>query len=156
MTWRHTQRLALEVVIFAATCSASADELLQHSGRCQSLTVLDRNIAGKCQDKMIEQVGSVGERGFLFRTDDGATVFFVALDKPPAPDGSRTMPLSRIEFGLRAQLEGVQVLDGSCVSVDPKATFRAETSCEAATLKGSFTVRFVTIDGAVESLGGRR
>ena len=101
---------------------------------------------------MIEEVGSFGERGFLFRTEDDATTLFVAIDKPQAADGSRTMPLSRIEFGLRSQLEGVQVLSGSCVAVDPKATFRAETSCEAATLKGRFAVRFVTIDGTVERL----
>ena len=104
---------------------------------------------------MIEEVGAFGERGFLFRTEDDASILFVAIDKPPAADGSRTMPLSRIEFGLRAQLEGVQVLSGSCVAVDPKATFRAETFCEAATLKGRFAAKFVTIDGAIEPLAGR-
>ena len=41
-------------------------------------------------------------------TEDDATILFVAIGKPTAADGSRTMPLSRIKFGPRSQLEGVQ------------------------------------------------
>ena len=112
-------------------------------------------MVGSNGSKNVEEVGAFGERGFLFRTEDGATILFVAIDKPPAADGSRTMPLSRIEFGLRSQMEGVQILSGTCTAVDPKATFRAETACEAASLKGRFAARFVTIDGAIEPFGER-
>ena len=126
--------------------------MLQHSGRCQSLMVLDRNVAGNCQDKMIEQSGSLGERGFLFQMNDGAVVLFVAIDKPPDASGTRTMPLSRIDFGLGAQVETVPVLGGACVTTDPKTTFRAATVCDASTVKGGFAAQFVTIDGATKSL----
>ena len=104
---------------------------------------------------MIEHVGIIGERGFLFRTDDGATVLFVTIDKPPAADGMRTMPVSRIDFAVRSQVERVPVIGGTCRAMDPKATFRAETTCEAGTIKGRFAAQFVTIDGAAERLSPR-
>lgn len=130
---------------------AHADELTKHRGRCQSLTIADRPASLRCADEMLVHVGTDGERGFLFRADD-TVVLFVAIDAPGDSSGARTMPLNRVEFGLRGQVEVIPVLAGSCTSVDAAATWRAETVCEAATLKGRFVASFVTVAGAVERI----
>lgn len=112
---RHCAVVFAAAMIAMCSIGAQADALLQHRGRCQSLTVFDRNVAAQCEDRMISQVGALGERGFVFQMTDGVVVFFVAIDAPPRPGGTRTLPLNRIDFGLRGQVETIPVLSGMCV-----------------------------------------
>ena len=140
------------VVAFAAAApNADGAELVRNRGRCQSLTILDRPASVRCADELFVQVDAAGHRGFVFRADE-AVVLFVAIDAPPDATGARSLPLNRVEFGLHGEVETIPVLSGTCRSVDAAATWRAETVCEADTVKGRFAAQFVTIDGAAESV----
>ena len=139
--------LAPAVALFAV--GASADEVVRHRGRCQSLTILDLAASRRCTDELFVQVDANGYRTFIFRADE-AVVLFAAIDGSADASGTRNLPLNRVEFGLRGEVETIPVLSGSCRSTDPAATWRAETLCEAKTLKGHFAGRFITIDGATE------
>lgn len=80
---------------------------------------------------MLVQIGDV------FRAGD-AVVLFVTIDQKADDRGERTLPLNRVELGVGSQVETMPVLSGACRTVDPAATWRAETVCEADTIKGRF------------------
>jgi hypothetical protein len=98
---------------------------------------------------MFVQLDGTGQRGFVFHTD-GSVVLFVTIDQKADASGSRYLPVSRVQFGTGSQFETIPVLSGTCGSVDPVVTWRAEATCEAETTKGHFAAQFVTIDAATE------
>ena len=142
--------LAAAGALFQAfsTHAAHADETVLHRGRCQSLTILDHRDAVRCTDEMVVQVGA-GQRGFVFRTDHDV-VLFVTIDQKADAAGQRVLPVNRVDLAVGSQVETIPVLSGSCRSVEPTATWRAETACDADTTKGRFAAQFVTIDGAAD------
>lgn len=142
--------VAAMLFFLASGPTARANDVTRHHGRCQSLTVLDRRDALRCIDEMIVQAED-GQRGFVFRTDH-AVVLFVTIDQRPDATGLRDLAMSRVEFAVGGQVETIPVLSGSCRSVDPASTWRAETTCVADTTKGRFAAQFVTIDGAAETM----
>lgn len=139
--------LAVGTVLLAG--SSAADNPTRHKGRCQSLTILDRSASLRCADEMFVRADATSIRAFIFRSEE-AVVLFAAIDGKPDATGTRHLPLNRVELGLRGEVGTIPVLSGSCRSVDAAATWRAETVCEAATVKGRFAAQFVTIDGATE------
>lgn len=142
--------VAAVAMLIVASAQIHAAEVFRHRGRCQSLTILDRQDVVRCADEMLVQT-SGGLRSFVFRTDN-AVVVFVTIDQKADSAGQTELPLNRIEFGIGGQVETIPVLKGACRSVDPASTWRAETACEAHTTKGYFAAQFVTIDGAAEPI----
>lgn len=101
-------------------------------------------------DEMLVQT-SGGRRSFVFRTDN-VVVVFVTIDQKADTAGRRDLPLNQIEFGTGGHVETMPVLRGTCRSVDPASTWRAETACEADTTKGHLAAKFVTIDDVAEPI----
>ena len=142
--------VAAAAMLIVASARIHADEVLRHRGRCQSLTILDRQDAVRCADEMLVQT-SGGRRSFVFRTDN-VVVVFVTIDQKADTAGRRDFPLNQIEFGTGGHVETMPVLRGTCRSVDPASTWRAETACEADTTKGHLAAKFVTIDDVAEPI----